>query len=79
MVFVYELFELWNVWDGGKEEHAGSNFYGVTAEDGIDGVFIVKYGSGCFYESFSKNGMSNVGISFFSAVDSVELWEFGMA
>ena len=78
MIFVYDLFELWNVRDGGEKEHTGSDFDCICPKYFINRILAFEYGSGCFNKSLPKNGVSNVGIGFFSSVYSVEFGEFGM-
>ena len=42
-IFADDLFEDWNVGNGGEQQHAGSELHDVAAEDVVGGVVAVEH------------------------------------
>ena len=78
-IFADDLFEDWNVGNGGEQQHAGSELHDVAAEDAVGRMLVVENGLGNLYESFAKRGMGDVGIGLLAPIDAVEVGNLAMA
>jgi hypothetical protein len=67
------LLEDRDVADGGKKKNACSDLDGIAAKDVVHRGFAVEHDLADFHKSFTKYGMLNVSLGFFTPIDAIEL------